>query len=154
MTRTAVGIFCAALSLVLLFRAIWLSAGSGSTGLARCVWNPASPGALHVHRPAVRLDEVADDGEPEPEPAVLARVGRVGLVEALEDVGQRVGADADAGVPHHYPRARLRLLQPHLDAPPAGVNLTALERRLVTTCCKRAGSPMTGPAVWSSTESS
>ena len=30
--------------------------------------------------------------------------------------------------------------------PPLGVNLTALERRFQTTCWRRAGSPVTGPA--------
>src|ERR1043166_7615046 len=43
---------------------------------------------------AVKLDEVARDGEAEAEAAVLARDALVGLAEAVEDVRQEFGRDA------------------------------------------------------------
>jgi len=46
----------------------------------------------------VEFDEVADDGEAEPEAAVRAGGGGVGLAEAVEDVGEEGGVDAFAGV--------------------------------------------------------
>jgi hypothetical protein len=46
----------------------------------------------------VELDEVTDDGEAEPEPAVRAGGGGVGLAEAVKDVGQEGGVDAFASV--------------------------------------------------------
>ncbi len=54
--------------------------------------------AGRVDRAAVQLDEVADDRESEPEAAVLARAGRVLLAEAIEDVRQELGLDADPGI--------------------------------------------------------
>src|ERR1044072_1226502 len=48
--------------------------------------------------PAVQLDEVADDGEPEAEAAVDARRGLVALPKAVEDIRQERGADARACV--------------------------------------------------------
>ncbi len=56
--------------------------------------------ARGVDRAAVRLDEVADDGEAEPEAAVAPRGGGVALAEALEDVGQERGRDALAVIAH------------------------------------------------------
>ena len=35
-------------------------------------------------------------------------------------------------------------------SPPLGVNLSALDSRFQTTCCRRAGSPAIGPVVVSS----
>ena len=49
---------------------------------------------------AVQLDEVADDGEPEPEPAVLSRGAHVGLPESVEDERQELGRDALPRVVH------------------------------------------------------
>ena len=48
--------------------------------------------------PAVLLDQVAGDGQAQAEAAVIPRRAAVGLAEAIEDVGQEVGRDADAGV--------------------------------------------------------
>ena len=42
---------------------------------------------------AVQLDELLHDGEAQPEPAVAARGGGVGLPEAVEHVGQELGGD-------------------------------------------------------------
>src|SRR5947199_5285418 len=54
--------------------------------------------ALQVDAPAVRLHDVAHDGEPEAGGAELAAVGR--LREALEDALPLVGRDAGARVAH------------------------------------------------------
>src|SRR5439155_22697650 len=56
--------------------------------------------AVRLDAAAVHLDQVAGDGQPEAQSAVLLRDRRVALVKALEDVGQDVGGDADPGVPH------------------------------------------------------
>ncbi len=42
----------------------------------------------------MQLHDVANDGEPEPEPAVLPGGRAVGLAEALEDDGQKLRCDA------------------------------------------------------------
>ena len=57
--------------------------------------------ALGAHLAAVQLDQVLDDGESEPEAAVAAGDGAIGLVETIEDVREHVGPDAAAGVGHH-----------------------------------------------------
>ena len=50
--------------------------------------------ALGPDPPAVLLDEAAADGEAEAGAALLARVGGVDLLEALEDRLQLIGRDA------------------------------------------------------------
>ena len=47
---------------------------------------------------AVLLDQVAGDGQAKAEAAVIPGRAAVGLPEAIEDVGQEVGRDADAGI--------------------------------------------------------
>src|SRR5690606_8205575 len=54
--------------------------------------------ALGTDGPAVELDEVPDDGEPEPEAAVLSGRRAVDLPEALEDEREMLRVDADTGV--------------------------------------------------------
>src|SRR5439155_20894715 len=48
--------------------------------------------------PAVRLDQVLHDGEPQPCPALFTRAPGIGSVEALEDAGQVLRSDPRAGV--------------------------------------------------------
>ncbi len=77
--------------------------------------------ALDLGRAAVQLDQVADDRQAEPEPAVGAGDRPVGLAEAVEDVRQEVGADADAGVGHPDDGVAPLLAQADLDpARPGG----------------------------------
>src|SRR6266545_2902722 len=61
---------------------------------------PPPRAALHVDRPAMRLGDPLADREAEPGTCALARAraGRVGAPEAVEDVRQIAGGDADAGV--------------------------------------------------------
>ena len=47
---------------------------------------------------AVLLDQVAGDGQAKAQAAVIPGRAAVGLPEAIEDVGQEVGRDADAGI--------------------------------------------------------
>src|SRR5205085_10460040 len=58
--------------------------------------------AIGANRAAVQLDQVPDYREPEPEPAVASRRGRVGLTEAVEDVREKLRAHARARVAHTY----------------------------------------------------
>ena len=54
-----------------------------------------------AHRPhgaAVQFDDVPHDGQAEAEPSESPRRRRVGLPEPVEDEGQHIGSDADAGV--------------------------------------------------------
>ena len=79
---------------------------------------------------------------PRPSPPCCARRRRVGLAEALEDVGQELGRDADArcrrrAVARRSSRAAAR----PSTRPPCGVNFTAFESRFQTTCCSRPASP-------------
>jgi hypothetical protein len=46
----------------------------------------------------VHLGELLDDGKPQPQAAMPPRRAGVGLAEAVEDVRQEIGRDADAGV--------------------------------------------------------
>ena len=107
------------------------------------------PGLVDRHAAAVQLHQVAHDGQPQAQ----ARRARAcwcssRLPEALEDVGQEARAAMPAPV---SPRVISRVGVPAARAapatqPPRGVNLTALESRFQTTCCRRSGSPETGPA--------
>ena len=56
--------------------------------------------ALDLDPPAVRLGDHLADCQAEPGPADLAAAGVVGAVEPFEDVGERFGRDAGAGVVH------------------------------------------------------
>ena len=89
---------------------------------------------------------------PEPEAAVAPLLLRVPLLERVEDPGQAIGLDADAGVGHlgQEDRARLASGNPPVGfqvriviLPPRGVNLAAFLMRFQNTCCSRAASPCT-----------
>ncbi len=62
--------------------------------------SPAVPLSLarDVDVSAVKLDEVADDRESEPEPAGLLRGRSIRLAKAVEDEGKEFGRDAFARV--------------------------------------------------------
>ena len=49
--------------------------------------------------PAVHLDELLDQGEPDAEPPLGAGERAVHLGEEVEDLGQHLRRDADPGVP-------------------------------------------------------
>jgi hypothetical protein len=85
--------------------------------------------ARGLDRSAMQLDQVFDKSQTEAEAAVPSGARRVGLLEAVKDVGQEISADA-----LRSRRASMR--------PPCGVNFTALESRFQITCCNRAGSPV------------
>ena len=102
-------------------------------------------GAGGMHGAAVHLDDVPHDRETEPEPAGLAGRAGVGLAEALEHVRQEVGADADAGVADDDLECEFTRSSRTCTRPPFGVNFTAFDSRFQTTCCRRSGSPETGP---------
>src|SRR5207248_6790276 len=55
---------------------------------------------LGANGAAVQLDEMPDDGEPEPQASVRPRGAGSALTEALEYVWQEVGGDAGAVVAH------------------------------------------------------
>ena len=58
-------------------------------------------GAVRVDRAAVQLHDVANDREPEPEPARVAGRRAFRLTEPFEDPRQEFPADADASVGNH-----------------------------------------------------
>src|SRR5947207_12847650 len=60
-----------------------------------CTFSKAAAGADGA---AHGLDQVFDDGQPQAGPAQLAGTGLVHAVEALENTGQVVFGNADAGV--------------------------------------------------------
>ncbi len=68
-----------------------------------------------MHRSAVQLDEVSDDREPEPEPAVLTACGRIPLTEPLEHVREKIRLDSGSIVGY-------------ADLHAAGFDLTQLHR--------------------------
>ena len=65
---------------------------------------------------AVELDDVADDREAQPEPAVRPRGHALGLTESVEHVGKELGGDALPRVGHADLRLALHARQPHHDA--------------------------------------
>ena len=83
----------------------------------------ALAGALGPHRAAVQLDQLLDDRQAQPQPAVAAGRRGVGLAEPLEDVRQELGPDAHAGVDDGDLDVRVDPLQEHLDAAPLGREL-------------------------------
>lgn len=76
----------------------------------------ALPLALGADRSAVKLDELADEGEPDAETAVRPGRPAVGLPEALEGMRQEVGADPLAVVPDDERDVLAAPLDPHVDA--------------------------------------
>ena len=96
---------------------------------------------------AMRLDEVADDGEAEAEAAVTARGRRVAPGGTVEDVRQEVRRRCPGPVSL---TRDLDVAAPSLDARRrcgrrAGVNFTALASRFQSTCCSRPASPASAP---------
>ena len=73
---------------------------------------------------------------------------------------RRRGAGTRARCPARCPRRAISTCAPRrrqaarCTRPPSGVNLMAFESRFQTTCCRRSGSPETGPASGSSSVSS
>ena len=51
-----------------------------------------------LHASAVKLDDLADNGQPQSQPSMLARAAAVLLAEALENVRQKIGGNAFAVV--------------------------------------------------------
>jgi hypothetical protein len=76
---------------------------------------------------AVQLDQLLHDRQAETE-ARTCRWSRVGLPEALEQMRQKVGADADARVAHDELGARAGTSQRDLDEAIAWRNFTAFVR--------------------------
>src|SRR5579885_3256269 len=54
--------------------------------------------ALHLELRSVPLQDVLDDGEPEPRAAGGARAALIDAVEALREPRDMLGRDADAGI--------------------------------------------------------
>ena len=79
--------------------------------------------ALGLDGTAVELDEVADDREAEAQAAERPRARRVGLPEALEEVGEELGRDAPARVANGQLEVGVHALQPDVDAPALGREL-------------------------------
>lgn len=74
-----------------------LIAGGGRQGQADREGGAGVFGARDVDGSAVGVHEVADDGPAQAAAAGLPVAGRVGPVEAVEDVGEMLGSDDDAG---------------------------------------------------------
>src|SRR5262245_37489839 len=71
----------------------------------------------------MRFDDVLDDGQPQPQPAVRAFDGTVGLAEAIEDVWQEVLINALPRVADDEQSLTLQFFQSHFDQPLFGREL-------------------------------
>src|SRR6266542_819049 len=71
------------------------------------------PLAVRAHGPSVQFDEVPHDRQAETQPAVTAGRRAIGLRKTIEDVGQELGADADARVFDRDRRVVALALQAH-----------------------------------------
>ena len=102
---------------------------------------PSLAAAFNADRPAVRLDEVLDDRQPEPETAVTPRRRAIRLPERLEHRRQELSGNpapvSATTISAMLPRARSRTRT----VPPSGVNFTAFESRFQAICWSRAASP-------------
>ena len=63
----------------------------------------------------MQLDDCLDDRQPQTQAAVGAGRGGVGLAEALEQEGEQIGLDADAGVVDHDLDVRVDALEEDVD---------------------------------------
>ena len=61
---------------------------------------PQSQGALGLDAPAMEFDELPDQGQADAGALARPRRRRIDLVEAVEEIGQVILGDADAGVAH------------------------------------------------------
>src|SRR5262245_42653368 len=84
--------------------------------------------ALAGHGAAVKLGEMADERQPDAEPALGARAAALALPEPVEDERQELPIDADAGVADHDLQVRLDALKRDLD--PASLRRRSEERRV------------------------
>ena len=74
--------------------------------------------AVGADRAAVGFDDRIRDRQAEAEPAVAMLAGDVALLKCLEDVRQRLGTDADAGIlDAHRDAALVVVARPHGDGP-------------------------------------
>ena len=89
--RATAGVRRAVARVIVTESLVWACATRrGSTIVNVAPWSLAV--AVGAYRAAVQFDEMAHDGHPEPEPAVPAIGGSVGLREAIEDERQELGA--------------------------------------------------------------
>ena len=86
--------------------------------------------ALGADRPAVHLDQLADDGQAQPETSGPSRRSDIGLTEALEHVREELGMDADPGVGDDEARARAGAGHGHADGAPGGVTISVRDQVL------------------------
>ena len=102
---------------------------------------------VHRDRAAVECHGVADDGQPEPRAAELARAALVNAVKALEQVGQVLLVDADAVV-GKQDRALLVgvVLEPDEDVAPARVG-RGVVREVAEDRGQQRGAPLDRHAV-------
>src|SRR5205085_8569933 len=65
----------------------------------------------------MHFDEMTDNGQPQSQAAVPARTAVVGLTKAIKHKGEKLGADALAGVRHSNLGLRVGAFKPDLDTP-------------------------------------
>jgi hypothetical protein len=82
----------------------------------------------------MKLDEILDDRQPEPEAAIPARGRRIGLAESIEHAGQEFRLDAEAGVLHDDLHVRVHALQDYLDAPARRRELDGIRQQVPQPC--------------------
>ena len=90
----------------------------------------AAEGAVDLDPAAVGLGDRAADGQAEAGPIRLRAPRGIDAIEAVEDVGQVLGRDADPRVGDDDAGLSVRGLAPTVTVPPGGVYLMALSSRL------------------------
>ena len=100
--------------------------------------------AVHTDFAAHDLYQLPANGEPQACAAIAAAGGAVPLLEVVEQVGELLGADADAGVADFeiHVVAVVRIPVRRTVMVPLSVNFTALLIRLTRIWRSRTGSPM------------
>ena len=82
--------------------------------------------------------QVTHDREAQAKTTVRARDALILLPESLEDVRQKCGSDADAGIRDDELDARLHDIQRHAHRAAIGSEFDAFDKRFQITCCSRA----------------
>src|SRR5439155_25647875 len=77
------------------------------------------PGARtrRLDRPAMQVNQLTDECEPEAEAAMAARAGAVPLAERFEDVRQQLWRDSLARIAHDEPHGVVAAFESHLYSP-------------------------------------
>src|SRR5271170_337860 len=75
---------------------------------------------------AMQFDQLLDNGQPQPKSPMSTRGRRISLLKPVENIRQKVGCDAFAGIAHMDFHVRSDPLEPYLDLSALGSELNSV----------------------------